>query len=62
MNGTELVYACILSFHLHLSVMPHPPRLVVGADYERGLTPAACPLVVSFPDHIFCARWKNGSS
>ena len=24
-------------------VMPHPPRLVVGGDYEGDLTPAACP-------------------
>ena len=24
------------------TVMPHPSRLVVGGDYEGGLTPAAC--------------------
>ena len=56
MNDTRLVYACILSLHMHLSVMHHSPRLVVGADYKRGLTPAACRLVVSFPDCIFRAR------
>ena len=50
MNDTRLVCACILSLHMHLSVMHHSPRLVVGADYKRGLTPAACRLVVSFPD------------
>ena len=33
MNDTRLVYACILSLHMHLSVMHHSPRLVVGADY-----------------------------
>ena len=29
-------------------VVPHPPRLVVGGDYEGGLTPAACPLGGAF--------------
>ena len=28
--------------------MPHPPRLVVGGDFEGGLTPAACPLGGAF--------------
>ena len=46
----------------HLSVMPHPPRFVVGGDYERDLAPAACRLVVSFPDRIFHARWNYGTA
>ena len=31
-----------------ITVMPHPPRLVVGRDYEGGLTSAACPLGGAF--------------
>ena len=27
-----------------ITVMSHPPKLVVGGNYEGGLTPAACPL------------------
>ena len=52
MNDTRLVYACILSLHMHLSVMHHSPRLVVGADYKRGLTPAARRLVVHANDVV----------
>ena len=43
-----------------ITVMPHPPKLVVGGDYERGLTSAARPLVVLYPDRIFRAHWKMG--
>ena len=32
-----------------------PPSQVGGGDYERGLTPASCPLVVPFSDCIFRA-------
>ena len=28
--------------------MPHPPRLVVGRDYEGDLTSTACPLGGAF--------------
>ena len=31
-----------------ITVMPHPPRLEVGGDFEGGLTPAACPLGGAF--------------
>ena len=33
-----------ISYYAPITVMPHPPRLVVGGDFEGGLTPAACPL------------------
>ena len=29
--------------------MPHPPRLVVGGDFEGGSTPTACPLGGDLP-------------
>lgn len=31
-----------------ITVMPHPPKLVVGGDYERGNIPAAGPLGKAF--------------
>ena len=31
-----------------ITVMPHPPRLVVSRDYEGDLTSAACPLGGAF--------------
>ena len=31
-----------------ITVVPHPPRLVVGRDYERDLTLAAWPLAGAF--------------
>ena len=39
--GTRLLLAPI-------TVVPHPPRLVVGRDYEGDLTLAACPLGRAF--------------
>ena len=33
---------------MHLSLMPHPPRFVVGGDYEGSLTPTACPFGGAF--------------
>ena len=32
--------------------MPHPPRLVVGGDFEVGLTPAARPLGGAFALYV----------
>ena len=32
-----------------ITVMSHPPRLVVGEDSEGSLTPAACPLQGHLP-------------
>ena len=34
-----------------ITVMPHPPRLMVGGDFEGRLTPAACPLGGAFALH-----------
>ena len=31
---------------MHHHSYAHPPRLVVGGDYQGGLTPAACPLSI----------------
>ena len=31
-----------------ITVMSHPPRLMVDGNYEGGLTPAACPLGRAF--------------
>ena len=47
---------CISSFLLAtpLQCMPHPPRLLVGGDFEGGLTPAACPLEGAFAWFFYC--------
>ena len=33
-----------ISYYAPITVMPHPPRLVVGGNFEGRLTTAACPL------------------
>ena len=40
-----------ITYNVHITVMPHPPRLVVGEDFEGGLTSAASPLEGAF---IYC--------
>ena len=49
--------SCVSAFNhktnAPITVMPHPPRLVVGGDFEGGLTSVACPLGGAFALYEF---------
>ena len=42
----------MMAFYAPITVMSHPPRLVVGGDFEVGLTPAVCPLGGAFALYV----------